>query len=230
MKPVTPMTVVYYSTESGACPFDGYLDSLKKDKVTKALILSRIRRVKNGNLGDCARYGPITELRNFQGPGYRIYIGEDGPVLVVLLTAGDKSTQPKDLKRRRSTGMTTKREKPVVVYSYESIADKHLKDHEVAFLYLQNALHDDGIEGFMDALRDVIRAQGNISQVSKAIGLTRPAVYKILSKQTNPNFETTEKLLGLLGGRLGLEKVEPAVKHHPAFRTRTSPSRVKVAA
>ena len=108
--------------------------------------------------------------------------------------------------------MTTKRGKPAVVYSYASIADKHLKDHEVAFLYLRSALHDDGLAGFMDALRDVIRAQGNISGVSRAIGLTRPAIYNILSKQTNPSFETTEKLLGLLGGRLGLEKIESASK------------------
>ncbi len=40
--------------------------------------------------------------------------------------------------------MTTKRANPAVVYSYESIADKHLKDREVAFLYLRDDLHDDG--------------------------------------------------------------------------------------
>jgi|GEM_PF-1355167 len=106
--------------------------------------------------------------------------------------------------------MTTKREKPAVAYSYESIADKHLKDHEVAFLYLRTALHDDGLAGFMDALRDVIRAQGNISGFSRTMGLTRASIYNILSKRTNPSFETTEKLLGLLGGRLGLEKIESA--------------------
>jgi len=112
-----------------------------------------------------------------------------------------------------------------VVYSYESIADKHLKDREVAFLYLRDALHDDGLEGFMDALRDVIRAQGNISSVSRTIGLTRPAIYKILAKETNPSFETTEKLLGLLGGRLSLEKGTPvprrlAIRPGTAHRNR----------
>jgi probable addiction module antidote protein len=108
-----------------------------------------------------------------------------------------------------------------VVYSYASIADKHLKDHEVAFHYLRSALHDDGLTGFMDALRDVIRAQGNISGVSRDMGLTRASIYNILSKRTNPSFETTEKLLGLLGGRLGLEKLEPAPKRassRPASR------------
>jgi len=121
--------------------------------------------------------------------------------------------------------MTTKREKPAVVYSYASIADKHLKDREVAFLYLRSALHDDGLAGFMDALRDVIRAQDNISSFSRAMGLTRAAIYNILSKKTNPSFETTERLLGLLGGRLGLEKLEAAPKkasrqHRPAQRGR----------
>jgi probable addiction module antidote protein len=117
--------------------------------------------------------------------------------------------------------MTTKRAKPAVVYSYESIADKHLKDREVAFLYLRDALHDDGLEGFMDALRDVIRAQGNISDVARTIGLTRPAIYKILAKETNPSFETTKKLLGLLGGRLSLEK-EASPRRRLAIRPGTT--------
>jgi len=99
MKPTAPKTVVYYARESGACPFDEYLDSLGREKLAKAVILARVRRAKNGNLGDCKRFGEITELRIFEGPGYRIYLGEDGGHLVVLLTAGDKSSQSKDFKK-----------------------------------------------------------------------------------------------------------------------------------
>jgi putative addiction module killer protein len=99
MKPVVPKTVFYYATVTGVCPLDDYLDSLKRDKEAKAAILNRVRRAKNGNLGDCERYGEITELRIFVGPGYRIYVGEDGQQLVILLTAGDKSSQKSDFKK-----------------------------------------------------------------------------------------------------------------------------------
>ncbi len=40
----------------------------------------------------------MRELRIDVGPGYRVYFGEDGPRIVLLLTAGDKSTQAKDIR------------------------------------------------------------------------------------------------------------------------------------
>jgi putative addiction module killer protein len=38
-------------------------------------------------------------MRIDYGPGYRIYFMQSGPVLVVLLAGGDKSTQEADIKR-----------------------------------------------------------------------------------------------------------------------------------
>lgn len=35
------------------------------------------------------------------GAGYRIYFGEDGDTIVVLLCGGDKSTQTKDIEKAR---------------------------------------------------------------------------------------------------------------------------------
>lgn len=40
----------------------------------------------------------MLELRIDFGPGYRVYFGEDGPVVILLLIGGDKSTQDKDIK------------------------------------------------------------------------------------------------------------------------------------
>lgn len=36
------------------------------------------------------------------GPGYRVYLAEDGATVVLLLIGGDKSTQDKDIKTAKS--------------------------------------------------------------------------------------------------------------------------------
>jgi putative addiction module killer protein len=41
--------------------------------------------------------GPIIELKENFGPGYRVYLAEDGDDWIVLLAGGDKSSQSKDI-------------------------------------------------------------------------------------------------------------------------------------
>ena len=43
--------------------------------------------------------GDVSELRVHFGPGYRLYFTRRANVIVVLLTAGDKSTQKRDIRR-----------------------------------------------------------------------------------------------------------------------------------
>lgn len=43
--------------------------------------------------------GGVWELRIHFGPGYRVYYGEDGPRVVLLLCGGDKATQGKDIRK-----------------------------------------------------------------------------------------------------------------------------------
>jgi putative addiction module killer protein len=35
------------------------------------------------------------------GPGYRVYYGEDGPRIVVLLVGGDKGSQDRDIENAK---------------------------------------------------------------------------------------------------------------------------------
>jgi putative addiction module killer protein len=86
-----------YTTLAGNCPFDEWYSRLK-DKATRARIFNRIERIKSGSLGDWKVVGEgVKELRLDFGAGYRLYIGEEGESVVILLVGGDKSTQAKDI-------------------------------------------------------------------------------------------------------------------------------------
>ena len=52
-----------------------------------------------GNRGDAKPVDEgVSELRINYGPGYRVYFSQRGPLLIVLLAGGAKSTQDKDIK------------------------------------------------------------------------------------------------------------------------------------
>ena len=81
--------------------FGEWLDGLK-DVPGRALILKRIDRVEEGSFGDHRFVGRgVWELRVHYGPGYRIYYGEDGQSVVLLLCGGDKGEQKKDVRKAK---------------------------------------------------------------------------------------------------------------------------------
>jgi putative addiction module killer protein len=78
--------------------FDAWLDDLR-DIRAKAKILARIDRLSNGNPGDVAPIGDgLSEMKIDYGPGYRVYYLQHGQLLVVLLCAGEKGSQKRDIK------------------------------------------------------------------------------------------------------------------------------------
>jgi len=93
--------IVIYRMPSGLEPFSEWLFFLK-DKVARYRIETRIDRVRHGNYGDCKRFKGIIEFRLDFGKGYRVYCGEDGDKLIVLLMGGDKSSQDKDIAKALS--------------------------------------------------------------------------------------------------------------------------------
>lgn len=81
--------------------FTKWFNSLK-DRRAKARIQARIDRVELGHFGDSEPVGEgVSELRIFYGPGYRVYFVERGAVVVILLSAGDKSTQQTDIAKAK---------------------------------------------------------------------------------------------------------------------------------
>lgn len=82
--------------------FDAWLKALR-DPIAKARIVARIRSAEAGNLGDCAPVGNgISEMRVHVGPGYRVYFCRRGEVTYLLLCAGDKSSQQKDIRAAKA--------------------------------------------------------------------------------------------------------------------------------
>ena len=79
--------------------FVAWLDDLK-DKRAQVRIAARLRQAESGNLGDWQPIdGEVSELRVNYGPGYRLYFARRGRIIVVILNAGDKSTQKRDIRR-----------------------------------------------------------------------------------------------------------------------------------
>jgi putative addiction module killer protein len=78
--------------------FDEWLKGLRDDLTQKRLI-ARLRKAQLGNLGDVKAVGEsVFEMREFFGPGWRMYFARRGDVLIVMLGGGDKSTQAADIK------------------------------------------------------------------------------------------------------------------------------------
>ena len=98
---VEPKEIAVFRANDGGVPFEDWLEALR-DKRAVARVLARLARVRQGNLGDCKSVGEgVFELRVDYGPGYRVYLGQRGQTLVVLLCGGDKRSQDRDILRAK---------------------------------------------------------------------------------------------------------------------------------
>lgn len=83
---------------------------------------------------------------------------------------------------------------------------EHLRTPEEMAAYLEACLEEaDGDAAFVaKALGDIARAKG-MTQVARDAGLSRESLYKALSGERTPNFDTILKVIGALGLRLHAE-------------------------
>src|ERR1700754_2144354 len=90
------LEIRYYAAADGREPFAGWfadLDAVARAKVTRAVV-----RLEQGNFSNVKSVGEGEfEYRIDFGPGYRIYFGQDGQTLVILLTGGTKKRQQRDI-------------------------------------------------------------------------------------------------------------------------------------
>jgi probable addiction module antidote protein len=92
--------------------------------------------------------------------------------------------------------------------TYRYDVSEHLRTPEEMAAYLEACLEEaDGDAAFVaKALGDIARAKG-MAQVARDSGLSRESLYKALSGERSPGFDTILKVLRALGLKLHAEVV-----------------------
>jgi putative addiction module killer protein len=77
--------------------FDAWFEGLR-DRTTSIRLAVRLDKAQRGILGDVKQVGEgVFEMREFFGPGWRMYYVQRGAILIVMLGGGDKSSQVRDI-------------------------------------------------------------------------------------------------------------------------------------
>jgi probable addiction module antidote protein len=97
--------------------------------------------------------------------------------------------------------------------NYQDSLIEGLHDPAAAAAYLDAALEEGDRAVFLLAIKNVIEAQGGMSQIAREAGLNRENLYRLLSEQGNPEINSLEKLLRSLGLRLSVDVYQD---HHHA--------------
>ena len=88
--------IKFYKLQNGKEPVKEWL--LDLDNSLRVKVIRRIERIYDNNFGDYKQLDSnLYELRFTLGKGYRIYYTIQNEVVVLLLNAGDKSKQSKDI-------------------------------------------------------------------------------------------------------------------------------------
>ena len=90
------MNVQEYIKDDGSSPYEDWFSSL--DHIAAAKITVAISRLESGNTSSIKWFGGIGEYKINWGPGYRIYLVQEGKRLILLFGGGTKKTQKNDIK------------------------------------------------------------------------------------------------------------------------------------
>ena len=84
--------------------------------------------------------------------------------------------------------------------SFEDVLAKQLLNDEYVEVYLSDVLNNDDPKLFLLAVQRIIKARKiPINQLAKETGVTRQALYNILSNKGNPEYTTLIKLMKAIG-------------------------------
>ena len=87
---------------------------------------------------------------------------------------------------------------------------EHLDSEQAVAEYLTVILEENDPALLAAALGDIARARG-MSEIAKASGITREALYKALRPDAQPRFDTISRVCAALGARLVAQPVHAPV-------------------
>lgn len=93
---------------------------------------------------------------------------------------------------------------------YHDSLIKTLKDPQEAAEYLNAALEEGNTGMLLVALRNVVEAHGGMSKLSHGAKLNRANLYKMLSKNGNPEIKTLDQVLHMFGLRVAITTIRKA--------------------
>jgi putative addiction module killer protein len=94
---VSMMEVQEYLREDGVSPYQEWFDAL--DPIAAAKMVVAKSRLELGNTSKVKWFDGIGEYKIDWGPGYRIYLAQDGKQLIVLFGGGTKKSQQSDIEK-----------------------------------------------------------------------------------------------------------------------------------
>jgi probable addiction module antidote protein len=92
---------------------------------------------------------------------------------------------------------------PVVTKSFD--ISKNLKTDEDIQGFLEEVISTGDISDFIHALNIAAKAKG-MTEIAKQAGVSRASLYKSLSTNGNPRFETISKIVAALGCKLTIAR------------------------
>jgi probable addiction module antidote protein len=87
---------------------------------------------------------------------------------------------------------------------YHEYLIESLKDPKEAAGYLNAALNDGDIDGFLEALRNVVEAHGGMTKLAEKSSKSRNSLYKTVASTGNPYLRNTNEILHALGFHLSV--------------------------
>ena len=189
----------------GASPFRSWFDDL--DVQAAASVSVAIERLAEGNTSNVKPIGEgAAELKINRGPGYRVYFGWDGKVLVILLGGGTKRRQQNDTRPRCAAGAITRSAsalKDDAMPLTRSFRDtvRARAEREPAF---RRALFQEAVQALLQgetdegraALRAYINATIGFDRLGEVLGRSPKSLMRMFGPDGNP---TAENLLGVIG-------------------------------
>lgn len=103
------MKVQEYIREDESNPYQKWFDSLDARAAAKVAVAKS--RLELGNTSSIKWFDGIGEYKVNWGPGYRIYLAQDGKQLIILFGGGTKKGQESDIKQARELYQEYKRRK-----------------------------------------------------------------------------------------------------------------------